>query len=216
MLSRHDLVWLSGDGWQAARGRALPEQLDAIDRWQREDWPAIARRHDAGVAAGTVCLGMALAPDPADGRKRRIALQVPASAVARSTPPLPLGQALAAAPERWQAGLAALDAQSSRLRAYGSLALQAITRQAYLTASSDIDLLFYPTTVTELRSGLALLEQHAAALPLDGEIVFPSGPAVAWKEWLAAERQQARVLVKELGAVRLATVASLLATLESR
>jgi phosphoribosyl-dephospho-CoA transferase len=47
-------------------------------------------------------------------------------------------------------------------------------------------------------------------LPLDGEIVFPSGDAVAWKEWAGAER----VLVKRASAVRLAPVAELLSTLE--
>ena len=63
-------------------------------------------------------------------------------------------------------------------------------------------------------AGLALLERHAATLPLDGEIVFPSGAAVAWKEWLSASRNEARVLVKDAGAVRLAPMAELLMTLE--
>jgi phosphoribosyl-dephospho-CoA transferase len=93
--------------------------------------------------------------------------------------------------------------------------MQAITGQSYLTPASDIDLLFVPADAASLRAGLALLEQYAALLPLDGEIVFPSGEAVAWKEWISAGRHDARVLVKDAGAVRLAPMAQLLATLEA-
>jgi phosphoribosyl-dephospho-CoA transferase len=60
-----------------------------------------------------------------------------------------------------------------------------------------------------------MLEWHAAVLPLDGEIVFPTGAAVSWKEWLGAGPARARVLVKDAGAVRLAHMADLLATLEA-
>jgi phosphoribosyl-dephospho-CoA transferase len=45
--------------------------------------------------------------------------------------------------------------------------------------------------------------------------MFPNGAAVAWKEWISAGQAGARVLVKELGAVRLAPAADLLATLEA-
>jgi phosphoribosyl-dephospho-CoA transferase len=39
--------------------------------------------------------------------------------------------------------------------------------------------------------------------------VFPSGEAVAWKEWIAARRDHARVLVKSVTTVRLADPAQL-------
>jgi phosphoribosyl-dephospho-CoA transferase len=215
MFSRHELVWLSGAGWQAARTAALPAQQAAIERWQREDWPAIVRRNDADTGADTVCLGIALAPAPSDGSKQRIALRALKADVVRTLAALPLRAVLDAAPAAWQAGLAALDAQAQRLtiRVYGSLALQALTGQPYVTPSSDIDLLFYPATLPELRAGLALLSAHAASLPLDGEVVFPSGDAVAWKEWIDAQRHNARVLVKHNSAVRLADTRTLLETL---
>lgn len=214
MFSRHELVWLTADGWQAARAQALPGQRAAVAQWQREDWPAIVRRSDAGVGADTICLGIA-PPPSADGAKQRISLQLHGDRVARTAAPMLLREAREAAPARWQAALAALDAVAS-LRVYGSLAMQAITRLPYLSANSDIDLLFQPSSVSELDAGLRLLEAHAALLPLDGEIVFPSGAAVAWKEWIAAERGGARVLVKDSAAVRLAPLPSLLATLEAQ
>jgi phosphoribosyl-dephospho-CoA transferase len=76
---------------------------------------------------------------------------------------------------------------------------------------SDIDLLFFPANRNALDAGLALLERYSAVLPLDGEIVFPSGDAVAWKEWLNADR----VMVKDAVTVRLAPTAALLATLDA-
>jgi phosphoribosyl-dephospho-CoA transferase len=216
MYSRHDLVWLCAEGWHAAAGRARPAELDAIAMWRREDWPAIVRRNDVGADPDTISLGIALPPDPVDGSKRRIALRAHRSHVARHAPPLPLAQVIASAPDEWRAGLEALDASPAGcgLRAYGSLALQAITARRYLTGRSDIDLLFRPTTLGQLGAGIDLLSSHAVHLPLDGELVFPPGDAVAWKEWRDAARRGARVLAKSIDAVRLLDPASLLATLE--
>jgi phosphoribosyl-dephospho-CoA transferase len=213
MFSRHELAWLSSRGWDAAMEGALPGQHAAIEQWRREDWPAIVRRADANLEPGSVSLGIAL-PPAHDGSKGRIALNVPKSEVARRSPALALADAAKAAPERWRQPLGELAAAMT-LQAYGSLAMQAITRQSYLTPASDIDLLFLPADTASLRAGLRLLEQYATLLPLDGEVVFPSGEAVAWKEWIGAERQDARVLVKDAGAVRLAPTAQLLATLEA-
>ena len=219
MFGRHDLVWLSASGWQAARARARPEHAGAIERWQHANWPAIVRRGDADAGPGEVCVGIALPPDPDSGNKLRIGLRALSGDVARTAPALAL-DAIAAhlpalLPDEWRQDLRALADESAglTLRVYGSLALQAVTGQAYVSPTSDIDLLFYPASRQELDLGLALLLKYAASLPLDGEIVFPGGHAVAWKEWLTAQAGNARVLVKEENGVRLASRDALLATL---
>lgn len=214
MFSRHDLVWLSADGWNAAAGQALPADADAIELWRRKDWPAIVRRGDAGAAPDIVSLGIALPPDDA-GNKRRVAVRARREHVVRHMPALPLRHAIKAAPAAWRPGLAALSETLPCLRAYGSLALQALTGSRYLTESSDIDLLAFPSNAVELDAAVGFLSAHAAALPLDGEIVFPNGDAVAWKEWRNAASSRARVLVKSIDAVRLADMATLRATLEA-
>jgi phosphoribosyl-dephospho-CoA transferase len=215
MYSRHELAWLTSRGWDAAIESAQPGQREAIEQWRRHDWPAIVRRADADLEPGQVSVGIPL-PPAADGSKGRIALNMLKADVARRSPPLALGDAAQAAPERWSKSLAALVMGSSglALQVYGSLAMQAITGQSYVTPASDIDLLFAPSDLASLHEGLLLLEQYATQLPLDGEIVFPSGAAVAWKEWLGATPAQSRVLVKDAGAVRLASIAELTATLE--
>jgi len=210
MFSRHELVWLTPAGWDAAPALA--------PCWQRE-WPAIVRRaeSDLGTDAGVVCLGI---PLPARGR---LALVASVADVARTAPPLALADVIGAAPPQWLAGLLALQraAVGLDLRVYGSLAMASLTGLPYLRADSDIDLLLRPATRSQLSAGLALLEQYAQLLPLDGEIVFPSGEAVAWKEWLGAHGKRAdgadhpgaRVLVKSLHALRLADPAQLAAAL---
>ena len=94
-------------------------------------------------------------------------------------------------------------------------ALQALTGQPYLRDGSDIDIQFRPSSIQQLDEGSRLLASHLANLPLDGEIAFPNGRAVAWKEWHAARENTARVLVKATGSVHLATTDSLRAALEN-
>jgi phosphoribosyl-dephospho-CoA transferase len=199
MHSRHDLVWLDADGWAAIGAR-----------WGEYDWPLIVRRRDIDLGKDCISVGLALPPD-ADGVKQRVALQVKCAHIKHHRRPLPLAEALHAAPERWRSELAALAAQVPAL-AFGSLAMQALTGLPYLRESSDIDLLIAPRTSDDLTKSLAALSECHERLPLDGEIVFPNGDAVAWKEWLQAGG--ARVLVKSLSGVRLERPDSLLATLE--
>ncbi|HEV7816165.1 MAG TPA: malonate decarboxylase holo-[acyl-carrier-protein] synthase [Janthinobacterium sp.] len=225
MYARHSLVWLTAPGWLAAQAslarapaaESASNHAAALRRWQENDWPLVARRSDADLAPGEISLGLALPPDAASGIKVRIPLRAPAAAVARTADPLALKAVLPALPAHWSGAMQGLIADSVglSLRVFGSLALQALTGAAYVGPASDIDLLLYPATERQLRSGLALLEKYAALLPLDGEIVFPRGAAVAWKEWRAAEASGARVLVKERDMVRLAPLNLLLATLRA-
>ena len=205
MFSRHDLVWLTPAGWDAAIARA---SHPALTLWRARNWPAVVRRHEDGVRSGAVCLGI---PLPLSfGTRRRLALIADCGHVARRQAPLPLADALACAPPEWLAALVALQrAAAIDLRVFGSLAMQSMTGLAYVRAQSDIDLLLTPATHAELHAGLTMLTEASALLPLDGEIVFADGAGVAWKEWLAARRDGARVLVKTMDGVRLVHPAAL-------
>jgi phosphoribosyl-dephospho-CoA transferase len=214
MYKRHDLVWLKPEGWQAALA-ARPEHAPVFEHWQRENWPAVVRRRDPGSdGEREVSLGIALPPD-ADGGKPRVAFSAPLEHVERSTPPLTLKAARGALRPQWRAGYAELErlAAGLDLHVYGSLAWEALTSLPCMTDSSDIDLLLRPVSEQQLHAGLALLGSPAHGLPLDGEIMFPSGQAVSWKEWGNASMASARVLVKDADTVRLVVPNELLATL---
>lgn len=212
MYSRHDLVWLSAAGWDQVRAATLADEHTIVGQWQQQDWPAIVRSAEPAMHEDDICLGIAVAPDRVDGHKRKIAIRARSADVAARQSPLPLRDVIAAAPPAWQHALAALDAALPGLRVYGSLALQVLTGQSYVTASSDIDLLFAPSSEGVLRAGLAVLAEFSASLPLDGEIIFPSGEAVSWKEWMIAKPAGNRVLVKAHHAVRLSSCPALLAS----
>lgn len=212
MYSRHDLAWLTPAGWTAALAQA-PSHDTILRDWFEHDWPLVVRRHEPGLGDDVVCLGMPL--PLAEGVRQRLALTAQTAHIARHTAPLTIADAVAGAPSAWLTSLVSLqrDVAGLDVRVFGSLAMESVTGLPYLRPESDIDLLLRPATQADLRAGLALLERHAQLLPLDGEIVFPSGDAVAWREWLSARRDGARVLVKSMHAVRLGDPAVLAASL---
>ncbi len=224
MLARHSLVWLSADGWQRVAQSMAAMAADVnyqavLQRWQRHDWPVVLRRREADTPEDQLCLGLALPPD-SNGNKTRIPFKAQLADVQRITDPLALRAVLKYAPPAWSGALHAFAGDCLHggiaMRIYGSWAWQILTQQNYVTPGSDIDLLFAPGTAEELTRGLGLLAQHAARLPLDGEIVFAEGQAVAWKEcWQALQAgNQQRVLVKTGDMVKLTPLTALMSTLE--
>lgn len=219
MFARHDLVWLSPRGWAQALTCAPSQACAALEGWRRAAWPAIVRRADAGQAPDQLSVGFAFPPH-ADGTKLRVAGRIDRAEIERHMPPLSLAGALDGVPARWQPALASLEQEACALGlalgVYGSVALQALTGQAYLKEQSDIDLLLRPVDRAQLLRVLDLLDSYASVLPLDGEVVFPDGRAVAWKELASGLDGAAggRVLVKEMDRVSLAKVDDLLATME--
>ena len=136
-VERHALVWLNDAGWSAAIAAARPEHQAALGQWQREDWPAVARRLDADAAPDEVCLGLPLPPD-AHGTKVRIALRTRTAHIARTSDAIELKSALPAA-GAWREHLATLCDEAPGLRVFGSLAMQALTGLRYVSPASDID-----------------------------------------------------------------------------
>jgi phosphoribosyl-dephospho-CoA transferase len=209
MSRRHDLVWLTPQGWDTAlRGLAGAQRELALD-WRTRGLPAVVRRLDPGTPDTQLCLGIPAPPDAHSGQKVRLGFAVERSSVARSLPAMALEDA--EAPAAWQPGLAslciALRAAGVDCRVFGSLAMQTITGAPYLGAGSDVDLLLRPRDGAQLDAGLALVASHAHSLPLDGEIEFPLGHAVSWKEWLGVRSDEHtgadRVLAKHLDTVAL-------------
>lgn len=220
MFYRHNRVWLSTSGWQGACAAASKAHLPELERWAANDWPLVVRRSESVLSADSIGLGLALPPDAQTGLKTRIPLTVYLNEIAQHEPPLAFSAVASAVPSAWQDAYTDLTHElvvaQLQLRVYGSLALQAITGLPYLTATSDIDVLFYPRTDAQLQQGLHLLATYAQGLPLDGEIIFPSGRAVAWKEWAAAAKSSHKVMVKSMTNLTLMNVDDLLSELEEK
>jgi phosphoribosyl-dephospho-CoA transferase len=222
MFARHNLVWLSPDGWEGVAA-AADRCRDTIALWCEHDWPTIVRRADHGTPEDVVCVGIAAPPSGESGQKIRIPLRVDRRHVQRAMQVPALASVVDAVPGDWKNPLAALsrDAASRglQLQVFGSVAMQAITGRSYLTANSDIDVLCRPHDAAQLASAVDLLRAHAAHLPLDGEIEFPDGRAASWKEWAAYVASDTecdgamRVLTKHVRGVALTRVDELMKSL---
>ena len=115
MTGRHQLVWLTAQGWDdCAHNCANDADRAAIAQWRAMDWPAVVRRREPGAAADRLGLGIPLPPD-ADGVKRRCAIAAPLDAIQRRQPPLPGPLRLAAETPRARHGLARVSGRARRL-----------------------------------------------------------------------------------------------------
>ena len=185
--------------------------LPLIADWGRLGRPAVVRRRLPGEAADGVPAAVPL--PPALG-KRRVAFSFPAGAGLTRLPPVLLRDAAPFAPAAWGATIDELlaigAAVASPPRVFGALLWQHQTGLAYLSATSDIDLLWAPRdapTTRHLLDRLRALEERSP-VRLDGEVECPDGAGVAWRE-LADAPPGGEVLAKTLGGVELRSTARL-------
>ena len=207
---RHDLVQVDVSAWGAwLSTRPDLDGVRHLDRWARDGRPLIVRRRMPGETAETVPL--ALPMPPADG-KRRIGLALSAAALSPETAP-DLAEASDYAPTAWRPTIAALLALGREYgiapRPFGSLLWQAVTGFTYLSAISDLDLL-WPCPDPVPIGLLTGLEAIAAKAPMriDGEILLPDGTGLHWRE-LHDAPEDGSVLAKGVAGVTLRSVAGL-------
>ena len=218
-MRRHDLIYLRAS---ADFATACAERDSAL--WQAaRDWidhgrPLVAARQP--VAAPAVLLGLTL---PLHSERKRLSISVDRSTIVAVQAPLGIARCLPLLPPAAALPLAELDRQISaahaRIGIFGSLAWEAISGEAYRHAGSDIDVICDVATAAQLEIVLAALHQAAASLPcqLDGEIRFPDGNAVAWREIVAnLERPKAFVLAKGHVEVRLLPLRALTDSLQPK
>jgi phosphoribosyl-dephospho-CoA transferase len=199
MLQRHQLVWLNDAGWReidAAEWDTQARQLFAL--WAAQGLPLVVtrQRSDARLALGL--------PAPLSFDRRRIAVEVGHESVLRRGE-FPSAESIEFARHdtlraHWQAMCRALAASGCAPRVYGGHGWQAITGLAYVHPASDVDLLL-PATGTAMADAVChVLIGASPSLPrLDGELVFPDGAGIAWREWRQWRGGRARqLLVKRL------------------
>lgn len=216
-MRRHDLVCLRPGAtfdWSGP-APASPVVRATVAAWIAAGRPLVAARQPGDGDGLLLGLSLPLALD-----RQRVALRVDAGEVADIRPPLAVAACLGGQPPAIREVLTMLDRALRQagvgLGAYGSLAWEALSGEAYRHAESDIDLICDVADRAQLETALALLADAAAALPcrLDGEIRLPGGAAVAWRELAAAYGDQRRtVLVKDEQGVALKPLVELLALL---
>jgi len=209
-LRRHDLVRVEPVAWAAWLGtRPDLAGIRHLYRWADMGRPLIVRRRVPGEGEEAVPLGLPM--PPADG-KRRIGLALPIGALTRMSAP-GLAEAARQAPALWHPAIDALLAlgrdHAIAPRPFGSLLWQAVTGLTYLSATSDLDLLWLcPEPVpARLLAGLDAVARRAP-MGLDGEMLLADGTGVHWRE-LRDAPEGGSVLAKSLKGVTLRPVAAL-------
>ena len=170
-----------------------------VSEWIAAGRPLIARRRLCSDGTGLVPLGLPLPPSQG---KRRLSVAVPPEGIKSVGPPPLLADARIAAPVAWGPVITALVALDPGTRCFGGIAWAFLTGLPYLSATSDLDLLWHASgagDVARLLPALAAIDADAP-MRLDGEIVMPDGLAIQWREWAS---DAAELLAKAAGGNRL-------------
>lgn len=209
-LARNQLVWLHAQAWLQVQAHVWDAEVQAmLAHWRDHHLPLVVCRQRIEAPTDQICLGL---PAPLQWSRRRLALTVGLDQVAAMGAFPTLFQVAQVNP--WGPAALELDGKLTQLgvtaRVYGSHGWQWLTHMSYLHDSSDIDItLRVPDFETACRV-VTLLAAAELGPRLDGEIVFPGGQAVAWREFqrlLAGHTAQ--VLLKNRQSIRLATRAEL-------
>lgn len=210
---RHDLLRVRPQTWQKVLN-SQPHLADVphVAQWAARGWPVIVRRYLPGEDPRMIPVGFPL--PPAKGKLRLSALVI-SEDVDEQVPPVTLRDVHHEVPLDWQgtvdALLALADQSGVEPRVFGSLLWQRLTGLTYLSASSDLDLLWPvedASTAAHLVHRLAAIERDNP-VRCDGEILLPGGGGVQWREWKDSPHE---VLVKTSTAVRLCATADLFST----
>ena len=214
-MERHGLVWLTETGWQSAIQTLNPHFHKILKQWSARNWPVVVRRSDPTTPPEEIYVGISLSPVQR-GFKEKIGFKILKEQISKYQQLLPLEDIISYAPLKWQAKLHRMvqDFKNKGISVYvyGSLAWQAMTEQGYLTQESDVDILLFPKTRLEYDTSMSILKNYGRYIPLDGEMCFPSGHSVAWKECIKAQIEFKLVIAKKNKAVELLSIDILLQT----
>jgi phosphoribosyl-dephospho-CoA transferase len=204
-FTRNRLVWLDAAAWRDIAARAPDAQaLALIERWQAMQWPVVVCSQPPGLQPGRLAVGL---PAPQSGLRRRLALHTAMSGIQRhDTFPRLAGVARQHA---WSKAAQALDgtlaSAGATARVHGSHGWQALTGEVYVHAGSDLDLSIEVPHAAAARAAVIALEAARLPLRVDGELAFPDGSAVAWREYSQLLQGQVdQVLLKRLHGPQLA------------
>jgi phosphoribosyl-dephospho-CoA transferase len=182
-IGRHQIVHLDPAAWPVLIERQPDVRaIPIVAEWAIIGRPLIARRRLCSDGEGSVPLGLPLPPSMG---KQRLAFDAAPDAILSTAPPPLLADASMVAPAAWRPTLDRLVAIDPDVRCFGSLAWEYLTGLPYLSATSDIDLLWHLSTLGDadrLAEAIASIDE-SAAMRIDGEIVSPDGVAIQWREW---------------------------------
>ena len=213
-LQRNQLVWLREPAWQRILWADWDAQALAIlSHWQRQQLPWVVCRQRVPDRPDSISLGL---PAPLQWERRKLAVEVAPADIARAGSFPSLADSVVAASHAAQVQdlLQHMDALQVQLQVYGSFGWQQICALPCVRDSSDLDLLAHVPDLGTAGQVVWLLQGLKLRWRVDGELVFPNGWALAWREYAQLIGGKVdRVLVKERSSAQLRSMAELRAEL---
>ena len=218
-LRRHDLAYVGDRAVVCTEsGHPLPPLLQTwLLEWITAGKPLVVTRQKSSpdVTQPQIQLGAAL---PLRLGRAKVACSVAGASLARITPALSTERVSGVLPARDRRALARLSGLAESLGialgVYGSTAWECLSGESCRRSDSDVDVICDVERRDALEPWLCAMEAAARVMEdhLDGEIRFPGGDAVAWRELARAglAHGEMRVLVKSSHSVAFATVGSLM------
>ena len=220
-LRRHDLAYLHADARVEFATRSLPEAVERwVSQWLAEGRPLVVcrQRMRENGAESDVDLGICL---PNHLGRQKLACRVRSDAVARFERPISVDQLNGVLQIEACSAMTRLAGAAQRLGVsvgvYGSTAWECLSGASYRRCGSDIDLICDVAHREVLPVWLRAMERSAQDVDgrLDGEVRFPDGKAVAWRELSNAFESggAVRVMFKGIRDVGFASLDSLQASM---
>jgi phosphoribosyl-dephospho-CoA transferase len=175
-LQRHDLVWLDSEF------RYSPE----LKEWVMQKLPCVVTRQ---TNSSTDYLNIAWC-NGSDKKISRHSCLIPIKSVISQSTPLSLVNIVPcfiAKSSSLTKIIRKLELLNLKPCIYGSFSWQILTKKNYTHADSDLDILLHVSMHHQLTQIVPLLNTLAVASGrrIDGELIFPDGYAVAWREWFS-------------------------------
>lgn len=214
-LERNSLVWPTPEGWATLHAQASQDLVAqaVVQHWHTQRLPLVVGRQAGALSQDGVTLGL---PAPAQWERRRLSFALPVSQLAYSGRFPRLSEATSR--QRWRRRGQALDFALGELlghsvgavQVYGSFGWQCLTGLRYLRDESDLDLRLAVPDLSVAQAVVRLLAAQSLPCRIDGELVFPGGCAVAWREIAQLlEGRVPQVLAKRLDGIALIGLAEL-------
>jgi phosphoribosyl-dephospho-CoA transferase len=199
-LHRHQLVQLTCAGWRAVLDRPHDDEARAcIEHWARQRLPLVVTRQSTHAhERGELDIGLSA---PSRWSRRRLSLRVRHTEVACFGEFPSIQEVACEMHARTGHALhdlsASLAVRGVRARVYGSHGWQLLTGLTCVHARSDIDLWSAVSDAAHADAVTSALQAYPTlGVPrLDGELLFPDGRAVAWREWQAWRSGRCRALM---------------------
>jgi phosphoribosyl-dephospho-CoA transferase len=211
-LQRNELVWLTKFGWQRVLELGWDsEGQSVLQHWAVAQLPLVVCRQRVDHMPPTISLGL---PAPSIWNRRKLELEcLPGELRRRELFPSlePIAQRNA---DLWEIEdfLVTMRSLNLPIQVYGSFGWQHLTGMDYVRPSSDLDLRVQVPDHAMAKVAARALSALRLAIRVDGELAFPDGSAIAWREYLQwAQGEVDRVLVKSRTSVGLMESEALLA-----